>query len=45
MEEELQGMKKTWGKKEKMAKDRTKWKTFVAVIPDNGIISSNKVYK
>ena len=40
VEGELKTMNKTWGTVEKMAKDRQKWRTFVAALHADGIPGS-----
>ena len=40
VEGEMKNMNNTWETVENMAKDREKWRTFVAVLHANGISSS-----
>ena len=40
VEGEMKTMNNTWGTVEKMAKDRQKWRTFVAALHANGISGS-----
>ena len=40
VEGELKSMHHSWGTIEKMAKERPKWRTFVAGLHDNGIPGS-----
>ena len=42
---ELKSMNNSWGTIEKMAKDRQKWRTFVAALHANGIPGSKKKKK
>ena len=41
--EELKSLNNTWGTIEKMAKDRQKWRTFVAALHANDILSGKSV--
>ena len=45
VEGEMKTMNNTLGSVEKMAKDRQKWRTFVAALHANGIVGSKKVSK
>ena len=40
VEGEIKSMNHSWGTIEKMAKDRQKWRTFVAALHANGIPDS-----